>query len=82
VVTVFNLNKDGGAISNAAATITVVDFAGGNADLGGFYTVVNVTDDVIETDRDVPVFAAGAKITIKGSSLRTPATRWTSRRSR
>jgi hypothetical protein len=72
VVTVFNLNKDGGAISNAAASITAVDFAGGNADLGGFYTIVTVTDDAIETDRAVPVFAAGAKITIKGSSLKNP----------
>lgn len=72
VVTLHNLNKSGGHATNPAATITVVDFAGGDATLGGFYTIVNVTDDAIVTDRDVPVVAAGAKITIKGSMLRNP----------
>lgn len=72
VVTLVNLNKDGGSISNAAATITVVDFAGGDADAGGFYTVVTATDDVITVDRDVPTIAAGKLITIKGSMLKNP----------
>jgi hypothetical protein len=72
VVTLHNLNKSGGHVTNPAATITVVDFAGGDATLGGFYTIVNVTDDAITVDRAVAVFAAGAKITIKGSMLRNP----------
>jgi hypothetical protein len=73
VVTLHNLNKAGGSITNAAATITVAAFSGGNATTGGFYTIVTVTDDAIACDRAVPVFAAGAKITIKGSLLRNPA---------
>lgn len=72
VVTVVNTLKDGGAITDADATITVVDFAGGNADLGGFYTIVSVTNDAIVVDRDVPVQAAGKLVTIKGSMLRNP----------
>jgi hypothetical protein len=72
VVTVHNLNKDGGAITAPAATITVVDFTGGDATLGGFYTIISVTDDVLTVDRAVPVFAAGPLITIKGSMLRNP----------
>lgn len=73
VVTLHNLNKVGGAITNEAATITVVDFAGGDATYGGFYTVLNAVDDIITVDRDVPTVAAGAKITIRGSMLRNPS---------
>jgi hypothetical protein len=73
VVTVINLNKVGGSIVEAAATITETAFAGGNAALGGFYTVINATDDVITVDRPVATVAAGAKITIRGSMLRNPS---------
>lgn len=72
VVTVTNALKDGGAITDADATITVVDFANGVADLGGFYTIVSVTNDAIVVDRDVPALAAGKLVTIKGSMLRNP----------
>jgi hypothetical protein len=72
VITVINLNKSLGAISDEAVTITAVDFAGGNADAGGFYTIVNVTDDAILVDRPLPAIAAGPAITIKGSMLRNP----------
>jgi hypothetical protein len=73
VVTVTNLNKVGGSIVEAAATITETAFAGGNAAVGGFYTVINATDDVITVDRAVPTIVAGAKITIRGSMLRNPS---------
>lgn len=72
VVTVTNLNKAGGSITTTDADITVVDFTNGDATLGGFYTVVSLTDDAIVVDRDVPVLAAGKKVTIKGSMLRNP----------
>jgi hypothetical protein len=73
VVTVVNLNKVGGVITEVAATITESAFAGGDATLGGFYTVINATDDVITVDRAVATVAAGAKITIRGSMLRNPS---------
>jgi hypothetical protein len=73
VVTVINLNKVGGSIVEVAATITETAFSGGNAALGGFYTVINATDDVITVDRAVATVAAGAKITIRGSMLRNPS---------
>lgn len=74
VVTVVNLNKDGGVLSATGATITVVDFAGGDKTAGGFYQIVSLTDDALVVDRSVPVIAAGNKITIKGSMLRNPGT--------
>lgn len=73
VVTVVNLNKDGGALTEVDASLAVVDFAGGNADAGGFYQISSVTNDAIVVDRAVPVIAAGRKITIKGSMLRNPS---------
>lgn len=73
VVTVRNLNKTGGALTESETTITTVAFSGGNATHGGFYTVISATDDVITVDRDVPTVAAGAKITIRGSMLRNPS---------
>ncbi len=72
VVTVRNLNKDGGSITETGATFTVVDFANGDATAGGFYIITSLTDDAIVVDRDVPVIAAGAPVTIKGSMLRNP----------
>jgi hypothetical protein len=82
VVTLHNLNKVGRRVTNAAATITVVDFAGGDATLGGFYTIVNVTDDAIR-----PIVRFRCSLLARRSRSRdrcsaTPATRWTSRRSR
>lgn len=74
VVTVVNLNKDGGALTETGTTITAVDFTGGDATAGGFYQIVSLTDDTIVVDRPVPVVAAGRKITIKGSMLRNPGT--------
>lgn len=72
VVTVTNLFKTGGSLTSSDVTLAVVDFAGGDADLGGFYGVISATDDAIVVDRDVPVVAAGDPITIKGSMLRNP----------
>lgn len=72
VVTVVNLNKVGGAITEEDATLAVVDFADGDATAGGFYTITSLTDDAIVVDRDVPVIAAGPRVTIKGSMLRNP----------
>lgn len=72
VVTIVNLNKEGGAFSDAAATITPAAFTGGDADAGGFYQIVSLTDDTIVVDRAVPVIAAGKNVTIKGSLLRNP----------
>jgi hypothetical protein len=71
-VTLTNLNKEGGFITNASPSIAVVPFAGGNEDLGGFYTLVTVTDDALVVDRDVPTLAAGLPVTIKASMLRNP----------
>jgi hypothetical protein len=71
VVTVTNLNKEGGSITGDTG-LTVVDFTGGDADFGGFYGVVAVGDDFVVVDRDVPTLAAGTAITIKGSLLRNP----------
>lgn len=72
VVTVTNLNKDGGSLTENDATLAVVDFTGGDATAGGFYTIISVTNDAIVVDRDVPVIAAGKNVTIKGSLLRNP----------
>lgn len=72
VVTLTNLNKDGGSAVASNANITVVDFAGGDATFGGFYTVISATNDVITVDRDVPTVVAGKIVTIKGSMLRNP----------
>lgn len=72
VVTLINLNKEGGDITDEAATITVSAFTGGDADFGGFYTLINVGNDALTVDRAVPTLAAGTPITIKGSMLRNP----------
>lgn len=74
VVTVVNLNKDGGVLSETGTTLTVVDFTGGDKTAGGFYQIVSLTDDAIVVDRAVPVVPAGGKVTIKGSMLRNPGT--------
>lgn len=74
VVTVTNLYKTGGTLSETGATITAVNFSGGSATAGGFYTIVSLTDDAITVDRAVPVIAAGKNVTVKGSMLRNPAT--------
>lgn len=72
VVTVRNLNKTGGSITEDGTSLTVVAFSGGNATAGGFYTIIALTDDTIVVDRDLPTLADGPKITIKGSMLRNP----------
>ena len=73
VVTVTNLLKTGGALTEVDTTLAVVDFAGGLA-IGGFYTIVSLTDDAITVDRDLPTLAAGDNVTIKGAILRNPGT--------
>jgi hypothetical protein len=72
VVTVRNLRKTGGTLTEIDATLEVANFTGGSAMAGGFYTIFSVTDDTIVVDRAVPVLAAGTPITIKGSMLRNP----------
>lgn len=72
VVTVINLRKEGGELTSSGSTLVVVDFTGGDADFGGFYTLVSVTNDALVVDRDLPVLAAGTAITIKGAMLRNP----------
>jgi hypothetical protein len=72
VVTVRNLLKTGGVLTEDAATLAVVAFAGGSATDGGFYTIVSLTDDILVLDRAVSAIAAGGRITIKGSMLRNP----------
>ncbi len=80
--TITLISPNGGAVTSSdaeyeivdfTATLTIVDFAGGNADFGGFYGVIAVTDDAIVVDRDLPATAAGTPITIKGSILRNPS---------
>lgn len=73
VVTVVNLNKVGGDLTSVAATLVCVAPTGGDADLGGFYTILSVTDDAIVVDRDVAVLAAGKNVTIKASMIRNPS---------
>jgi len=73
VITLTNLNKVGGTITEVDATLAVVNFADGNADLGGFYTILAITNDAITVDREVPLLAAGKRVTIKGSMLRNPS---------
>lgn len=73
VITITNLNKVGGTLTENDTTLEVTTaFTGGDADLGGFYQIVNVTDDAITVDRAVATLAAGKKVTIKGSMLRNP----------
>lgn len=71
VVTVTNLRKVGGAITTDAVGLAVTDFTGGDADFGGFYGIVAVSDDAIVVDRDLPA-STGDTVTIKGSMLRNP----------
>lgn len=73
VVTVTNLRKDGGVLTEVDATLAVVDFTGALA-IGGFYTIVSLSNDAITVDRDVPTLAAGDNVTIKGAILRNPGT--------
>jgi hypothetical protein len=73
VVTITNLLKDGGVLTEDDATLAVVDFTGG-LEIGGFYTIVSLTDDAITVDRDLPTLAAGDNVTIKGAILRNPGT--------
>lgn len=73
VVTVRNLNKTGGTLTQDDSTLAVVNFSGGNATAGGFYTISALTDDTIVVDRAVPTITASAPITIKGSMLRNPS---------
>ncbi|UIS25211.1 putative major tail tube protein [Erythrobacter phage vB_EliS-L02] len=73
VVTVRNLNKTGGTLTEDDATLAVTAFTGGNATAGGFYTISALTDDTIVVDRALPVIAASAPVTIKGSMLRNPS---------
>lgn len=72
VVTVTNLRKQDGVITENSPSLAVVDFAGGDSTTGGFYVIASLTDDMIIVDRDLPVIAAGGPITIKGSILRNP----------
>lgn len=71
-VTVKNLNKSGGALTSSGVTLAVVDFTGGDATFGGFYTLMAVSDDALVVERDLTITAAGPAITIKGSMLRNP----------
>lgn len=73
VVTVTNLLKDGGVLTEVDATLEVADFSGALA-IGGFYTIVSLTNDAITVDRDLPTLAAGDNVTIKGAILRNPGT--------
>lgn len=72
VVTVRNLRKTGGVLTENDATLEVANFTGGSATAGGFYTIFSITNDTIVVDRAVPVVAAGSPVTIKGSMLRNP----------
>jgi len=72
VVTVTNLSKEGGVLTQEDTTLAVVNFSGGDETLGGFYQIVSLTNDALVVDRAVPVKVAGAKVTIKGSMLRNP----------
>lgn len=72
VATITNLYKDGGSLTSSGATVAAVDFSGGDADFGGFYTIVTATADAITVDRDLPTLVAGTAVTIKGSMLRNP----------
>jgi len=73
VVTVKNLFKTGGKITQDDSTLAVTNFSGGSATTGGFYTISALTDDTIVVDRDLPTIIASAPITIKGSMLRNPS---------
>lgn len=73
-VTVKNLFKTGGTLSDDDTTITTTDFTGGDTTHGGFYRIVSLTDDSITFNRAVPTLASGTPITIKGSMLRNPST--------
>lgn len=74
-VTVKNLRADqGGAIVESLASVTAVNFSGGDATKHGFYTITALTNDVITVAEDVGVDANAGSIavTIKGSHLRNP----------
>lgn len=70
VVTITNLNKEGGSITGDAGAIT--NFSRGDANVGGFYGLVSVSDDILTVDRDITLVATGIPITIKASMLRNP----------
>jgi len=76
VVTVTNLNSTGGALTETAAAtdgVTIVNFSGGGTKLGGVYTVLSVSADVITTSpAPSRVLAAGDAVTVKASMLRNP----------
>ena len=72
VVTIRNLNRVGGSTGPNSASMVGAAFSGGDTTVGGFFTVVNATDDVITVDRPVSTFIQGSKVTIRGSMLRNP----------
>jgi hypothetical protein len=71
VVTVVNLNKVGGTLTGAG-TYTIVAMSAGDTTLGGFFTVLSLTDDALTMDRAVGTVAAGSVVVVKGSMLRNP----------
>lgn len=72
-VTVTNLNRTGGSLTDVSTNVVTTNFSGGLAS-GGFFKVLSVTDDVLTvspapaTDANSGTFG----VTIKGSMLRNP----------
>ena len=73
VTTVRNLTTATGSLTETSATVTAVDFAGGDTTVG-FYNITALTDDEVTVSPTPPTNAnaGGFAVTIKGSMLRNP----------
>jgi hypothetical protein len=74
-VTVVNHRRTGGSITESSTGLSRVNFAGGSATKGGFYTVATVIDNDTFTVSETLTADANAgtlKVLVKGSHVRNP----------
>lgn len=73
VVTVKNLGKTGGTLTDGTAgNITVAVFSGGDDTANGIFTINTIADNLLGVTPVPGVVAAGAKVTMQASMLRNP----------
>lgn len=76
-VTIKNHRRTGGSIAESSGGLTAVNFSGGSATKGGFYTVASVIDnDTFTTTETLSTDANGGSlvVVVKGAHLRNPGT--------
>jgi hypothetical protein len=74
-VTVTNHRRTGGSITETGGGLSRVDFTGGSATKGGFYTVASLVDNDTFTTTETLTADANAgtlKVLVKGSHVRNP----------